>query len=240
MCRQLVYLGPPVSLAQLLLEPEWSLARQSYEPRHQRHGIVNADGFGVGWYDRSVRTEPALYRRAVPIWADASFASVAGVVRSGAVAASVRSATPPSAVDDASTPPFAWGQWLFALNGRVDGFRSLRSGLSAERAAELSTGTDTETLFALVLDRLDRGLSPAEAIGDVVRTCGGERVNLVLTDGVEAVASAWGESLFVRTGDGFGGVVVASEPFDDGPGWEPVPDRSLVRASAESIGVEPL
>ena len=80
MCRFVAYLGPPVTLEALLLAPEHSLLRQSWAPRHQRHGTINADGFGVGWYDSARRPEPARYRTARPMWADRSFASLAGVV----------------------------------------------------------------------------------------------------------------------------------------------------------------
>ncbi|MCL2553332.1 MAG: class II glutamine amidotransferase, partial [Actinomycetia bacterium] len=47
MCRHLVYLGPPVPLARLLTEPPRGLYEQAWRPRRQRHGTVNADGFGV-------------------------------------------------------------------------------------------------------------------------------------------------------------------------------------------------
>ena len=50
MCRHLAYVGPPVPLARLLTEPPHSLYEQSWRPARQRHGTVNADGFGVGWY----------------------------------------------------------------------------------------------------------------------------------------------------------------------------------------------
>jgi glutamine amidotransferase len=239
MCRHLAYLGPPVSLHDLLLAPPHSLLRQSYAPRMQRHGVVNADGFGVGWYDHASRPEPVLYRRATPIWSDESFASLAGVVRSGAVVASVRSATPPSSVDERSTPPMGDGPWLFALNGSAPGFGELRRSLSDERRAGLATGTDTETLFALALDLLDAGRSPAEALAGVVAGAASPnaRLNMLLSDGAQAAATAWGDTLFVRTGEG---VTIASEPFDDAPDWEPVPDRSVVVATAESIKVEGL
>src|SRR4051794_27662016 len=100
MCRHLAYLGPPRTLEDLLLTPEHSLLRQSYAPRFQRYGTVNPDGFGVGWWQLDVRDDPARYRSARPIWSDASFASVAGVVRAGAVVAAVRSATPPLPVEE--------------------------------------------------------------------------------------------------------------------------------------------
>ena len=50
MCRHLAYLGPSVALGELLVSPRHSLVRQSWAPRRQEYGTVNADGFGVGWY----------------------------------------------------------------------------------------------------------------------------------------------------------------------------------------------
>ena len=50
MCRHVAYLGPPVPLRELLVDPPHSLLRQSWAPRRQLHGRMNADGFGVGWY----------------------------------------------------------------------------------------------------------------------------------------------------------------------------------------------
>src|SRR5690349_3469014 len=126
MCRFLAYLGARVTLAELLLDPPHSLLRQSWAPRCQTHGTVNADGFGAGWYAFDVRPEPARYRTARPMWADPSFTSMAGVVSSTAVLAAVRSATPPSPVEETGAPPFTAGPWLFAHNGAVDGFHDGR------------------------------------------------------------------------------------------------------------------
>src|SRR3981081_2370342 len=106
MCRFLAYLGPDVSLDSLLLAPPWPLLRTSDEPRSMRRGRVNADGFGAGWYDFGVREEPALYRRATPIWSDRTFASIAGLAHSGAILAAVRNATAPSPTAESKPPPF--------------------------------------------------------------------------------------------------------------------------------------
>ena len=78
MCRHLAYLGPPATLRSVLIDPPHGLYRQAWAPRRQRHGTVNADGFGVGWYAPD-DPDPARYRRAVPIWGDESFADVARV-----------------------------------------------------------------------------------------------------------------------------------------------------------------
>lgn len=246
MCRHLAYLGPPRSLASLLYEPSQSLERQSWKPLRQREGAMNADGWGVGWWDADVRAEPARYRTAAPMWTDRSFRSVAEVVHAGAITAAVRSATPPSPIVDTGNAPFAAGPWLFSLNGFVVGFRGpigeeLRRLVSEERAIGLEGTTDSEVLFALVLDALDRGAPPAAALGSVsaeVLARTDARLNLLLSDGRTIVASACGNSLFTLGDEGLaaGGVLVASEPLDDHPGWAEVPDRTVVEAAVGVLG----
>jgi glutamine amidotransferase len=230
MCRHLAYLGPPITLGDLLLSQPYSLLRQSWEPRYQQHGRFNADGFGVGWYDLDRRPEAARYRTARPLWADRSFASMAGLVASSAVLAAVRSASPGSPVEESGNAPFTWGPWLFSHNGMVEGFHDgagpvLRRQVSDARLGVIEGAADSEVLFALVLDRLDAGASPVEALEDVVKTVekvSGGRLNLLLTDGTRVAATAHGNSLFeLRTADA---VVVASEPFDDDPRWRRVED----------------
>lgn len=239
MCRLLAYLGPPMPLDDLLLAPPHSLLRQSWAPREQVHGVVNADGFGVGWYDSAVRDEPAVYRSARPMWADRNVPSFGGLVRSGAVLAAVRSATPPSPSEETGAPPFNEGRWLFAHNGAVEGFwggaaAGLRRRLSDRRLATLEGVTDAEVLFKLALDRIDDGASAADALRALADDVPG-RLNLMLLDGAELTAVVSGESLYVRDGN-----YIASEPFDDEDGWERVQDKSVVVATAESVKVEPL
>jgi gamma-glutamyl hercynylcysteine S-oxide hydrolase len=249
MCRHLAYVGPSITLEKLILEPEHSLLRQASAPRHQKQGTVNADGFGVGWYDRDVRAEPARYRTSRPIWTDASFASLAGLVRANTVLASVRNATPGMPIDEVSTAPFTDGPWLFSHNGFVPDFRAgvgraLRREVSQLRASAIDGGTDSELLFALALDRLDAGASPADALVSVVeRVDDGAtaRLNLLLTDGERVAATACRNSLFVLDDRHLtGAVVVASEPYDDDPSWEIVPDGSVVELGDDKLEVRPL
>ncbi|HEV2808853.1 MAG TPA: L-histidine N(alpha)-methyltransferase [Acidimicrobiales bacterium] len=249
MCRFLAYLGPPVSLDSLLFAREHSLVHQSYAPRHQEHGRVNADGFGVGWYDRSVRQEPARYRSDRPIWSDRSLASLAPLVRSPAVVAAVRGATSPAAVEVSGSPPFTSGPWLFAHNGAVVGFDGsagvdLRRRITPRRQAGIEGASDSEVLFALVLDVLDAGADLATALAQVVRlvtSVAPARLNLVLTDGVEMAATAWGDTLFVLDAGGdAGGVVVASEPWDDDARWVRVPEGSVVGCDGDHVRISDL
>ncbi len=254
MCRFVAYLGPPVSLGSLLVDPPHSLLHQSWAPRRQRQGTVNADGWGVGWYDLERRREPARHRTPRPMWADRSFATWAHLVDATAVLGAVRSATPPAPVEESGTPPFTAGPWLFAHNGAVDGFRTevgagLRRLVSDRRAAAIEGASDSEVLFALALDQLDDGATADEALASVTSTvldATTGRLNLVLTDGRAITAVARGDSLYVlapsesRADPASGGVVVASEPFDDDPRWEAVPDGSIVTAATGKVAVVPL
>jgi gamma-glutamyl hercynylcysteine S-oxide hydrolase len=244
MCRQIAYLGEPVTLRQVLLEPPHALVVQSYAPCHQAHGRINADGFGVGWYEPAVSPEPARYRKPVPMWSDQSFASIATVVRTGAFLAAVRNASPGLPVNETCTAPYLRGRWLFAHNGRIldwhgaDGVGvALRRRLSDASLAAIEGATDSEVLFGLVHDAIEAGATPTDAIADVIRLTQGlapsSRLNLMLTDGDTIVASACGDTLFTYRDDT--AVVVASEPFDDSPKWQPVPDDSLVVATRNEL-----
>src|SRR5215210_5043520 len=160
MCRMIAYLSETeIPLSSLVLGPEHSLLVQSYAPKEMMSGVVNADGFGAGWYAPELDDEPAVYRSNAPIWADRSFASIAPKVRSATIFAAVRSATPGLPAEESGVPPFASGPYLFAHNGAIKSFRTtamrpLRGLLSDASYSELLGVTDSETIFALLLDRL--------------------------------------------------------------------------------------
>ena len=241
MCRHVAYLGPQIPLGAVLVDPGWALLRQSWAPRRQQHGVVNADGFGVGWYAPG-DPAPARYRRDRPIWADDSFADLARVVHSGAFMAAVRSASPGMAAGESAAAPFARGRWLFSHNGLIKGYpesaAAVAATLPAGRLLALEVPTDSALLWALVSERLDAGAELGEALADVVaeveRSCDA-RLNLLLTDGARIAATSVGNSLWVRTDAGR--VVVGSEPYDDDPAWRSIPDRSLVVTSVDALSV---
>jgi glutamine amidotransferase len=246
MCRHLAYLGPPVSLQSLLIDPPYGLYRQSWAPRLQRYGTVNADGFGVGWYADGDPV-PARYRRGIPIWGDPSLPDIARVTRSRAVLAAVRSATIGMATGEAAAAPLATGAWLFSHNGALDGWpggdwaRSVR-----ERGPDLlpvmESVTDSAYLWALVLGRLRDGLGMSAALAATVRAVqadgGRGRLNFLATDGQSIAATTCGDTLFYRAGARH--VIVASEPSDDSPDWVEVADGQLLTAVAGKVDIRPL
>ncbi|KUI13494.1 class II glutamine amidotransferase [Mycobacterium lehmannii] len=221
MCRHLGWLGEPVSVASLTLEPANGLLVQSYSPRRQKHGLMNADGWGVGFFDGAT---PRRWRSATPMWGDASLASVAPALRSGCIVAAVRSASIGMPIEATAVAPFTDGHWLLSHNGLVD-----RDVLPLSAAAESTN--DSALLAALIFDR---GL---DALGDtIVEVAAADpnaRLNILAGNGSRLVATTWGDTLSVlRRPDG---VVLASEPYDDDPAWEEIPDRHLVEVTPSGV-----
>ncbi len=243
MCRHLAYLGPSRSLSSVLYEPAHSLEAQGRTPRLQREGAVNADGWGVGWWDASVGPEPARFRTERTMWTDQTFRATAEVTHAEAFVAAVRNASSPTPIEAIGNAPFTSGPWLFSLNGFVAGFRSgvreqLVPAITRSRARAIEGSSDSEVLFALVLDQLDAGGTPAEALAEVtsrVLALATGKLNLLLSDGHEITATTGGNSLFFLAGRGLaaGGMLLASEPLDDDPGWTSVPDESLWIGTAD-------
>ncbi|GLW98744.1 ergothioneine biosynthesis protein EgtC [Microtetraspora sp. NBRC 16547] len=235
MCRHAAWLGPSRPLSSLIGDPEHGLLRQAYAPRLQRYGTVNADGFGMGWYDPA-RAEPVRYRRSVPIWADANLAGLAEVARSGCLLAAVRSATAGMPIEESATAPFADGRWLLSHNGRVE--REAVAGSGVFDDTEPESPCDSAWLASAVFTRLRAGMPVAEAVARVVteaaRADPAARLNLLVCGGTEIVATAWGDTLFTHVHEG---VLLASEPLDGRPGWRAVDDRTLVLASPDGVSV---
>jgi glutamine amidotransferase len=227
MCRHLGWLGHSTSVASLVLDKPYGLLVQSYSPRRQKNGLMNADGWGVGFFDDEGVAR--RWRSAAPLWGDASFASVAPVLRSECVVAAVRSATIGMPIEASASAPFSDGTWLLSHNGIVN-----RSVLPPSAAAESTV--DSAVLAALIFQRgLDR-------LGDTVAEVGAAdpnaRLNILAANGSRMLATTWGDTLSVLRRDD--GVVLASEPYDDDPAWQEIPDRHLVDVIGSHVALTPL
>jgi glutamine amidotransferase len=250
MCRHLAWLAAPgaepTSLHDLVLAPPFSLARQAWAPRRQRFGTINVDGYGVGWYVPG-RDEPVRFRRAQPIWSDASFASLAPTVSTRAALAAVRSATPGYATDESCCAPFTHGRWLFSHNGRVDGLlpQRWRLGRAAGEAGDVQAPVDSAVVFGFALtywlDGAGLGEGLVGALDLALDACDDPdvaRLTLLATDGRQVAGTTWGEGMVLRRDAS--GILLASEPSDDEDGWQDLPARSLVVADHGGVEVTPL
>ncbi len=235
MCRHLAYLGAPRSLQELVMDPPHSLYEQSWAPRRQRHGTVNVDGFGAGWYVD--RVAPVRYRRAQPIWTDASFASLAPTISTGCAVAAVRSATAGTSADEAAAAPFTHDRWLFSHNGRLHDWATARKALGTQVAdvPDTRVGVDSALLFGLALARWQAGASLPAGLAGAARDVlahGGGRLTMLAADGESVAAVVVGEPVHVL--GAADGTAIASEPHDDGP-WREVADGTTVHLTRHGL-----
>ncbi|WP_448561447.1 ergothioneine biosynthesis protein EgtC [Trichothermofontia sp.] len=253
MCRLLGYLGPPVDLETLLYKPEHSLVVQSYKPLELKVALLNADGFGVGWYHPQRHTEPYTYRNTLPIWNDGNLPSLSRYIESGCVVANVRSATPGQAVDLSNCHPFQYQQFLFSHNGFIENFRAtlyrpLRDRLCDPAYRAIQGSTDSEHLFGYFLHEwlTQPGISLTEALQRTLSQVAelathanvAVQANVLLSDGQTLLAARFSTrppapSLYWLRDDPFlpGAIVVASEPLFMGD-WVPFAENSLLSVGA--------
>lgn len=225
MCRFVFYLGPSLRLSTLITEPEHSLIRQSFKSA-ERSEPLNGDGFGVAWYPPPPLEGPGLFRSVRPAWNNANLVSLARVTQSDCILAHVRAASQ-GALSEANCHPFVAGRYAFMHNGDLGGFprvrRRLLGELSDEGFALVRGQTDSEHLFALLLDAL--GGPHVEATVETLAeaTCammrkalelsrlGGEgavsTLNLAFSDGRSGIVTRFtthadhaGESLYLHDG----------------------------------------
>lgn len=235
MCRMAGYVGPAIRLGEIVSEPVHSLVVQSYKPREMQSGTVNADGYGAALWLDDGKPEPALYRTAAPIWADPNLSWMNERLRVRSVVAAVRSATPGIGFELANVQPFAHGRVAFVHNGFVSDFRHgpqrrIRQDLGKEAYEAIEGSSDSEHLFAMILDDgLAGAIERLEHIcGELGRTAA---ATVILCDGEQLTGLRWAfgipkpPSLYVaRFGDG---VCMASEPLDTWPKWRELPPGEI-------------
>lgn len=166
MCRFLVYKGAPIAMDKLLYQPRNSLVRQSYKAR-EREEPLNGDGFGIGWYQKEIDPNPAVFLSVQPAWNNANLRSMAPKIKSDCFLAHVRAATH-GQVSETNSHPFHYGPFLFMHNGSIGGFRvikrALRMRLSDSIYDWLRGETDSEHFFALFLERLLEGGKEVDSV----------------------------------------------------------------------------
>ena len=153
MCRWNAYIGQPLLIGELLYRTQRGLIDESL---HSRMGAetTNGDGFGVGWYGLTDRSNPALYRSVHPAWNDVNLIELADHIESPLFLSHIRAAIG-SPVQQTNCHPFRHGRWLFVHNGMISGFHELRRDLllAVDPALfdEIAGSADSEVLFHLAL-----------------------------------------------------------------------------------------
>jgi predicted glutamine amidotransferase len=175
--------------------------------------------------------------------------SLSRYIKSENILAYVRSATSGQALDLSNSQPFRYKNLLFIHNGRVDKFRQtlhrpIRNLLSDEIYNWIKGSTDSEHIFALILERLQN--YPTKSWGQVLHLVLTEihnlakshqtdvSANLVMSDGKRLLISRYATkspapSLYwLKNHPNFpNSVIIASEPLFAGD-WIGCPENSII------------
>jgi len=265
MCRLLAYSGIEVNLHTLIFTPEHSIVKQSFKPKEMRSGVINGDGFGLGWYNPQIEDTPAVFKSPMPIWSDLNLPSIARKIMTPRAFVHVRGASIGMAIAATNSHPFAKEKYLFMHNGVTENFRTafmrvMRRELLDEYYAGIEGTTDSEHIFALFLSNMKRN----NAKSSDMETCLLDTItqmhtlaqkfnsnvvlNLGVTDGETVIVTNYSTfpvaaSLYCaeNTVAFPQAALVCSERMFQDPAWEPVPPNHYARIkSGAQLEVKPI
>lgn len=255
MCRWAAYLGAPIFMEEVVVQPGHSLIQQSQEAEEAKTAI-NADGFGVAWYDH--RPEPGLYRDVLPAWSDPNLRAIAHQVKSRLFLAHVRASTG-SATSRNNCHPFAHKQWSFMHNGQIGGFEQFRKRadmlIPDALYGKRQGATDSEVLFLLTLEAMEQGASVPQAMEratrallDLSREYGYAphlRLSAAMSDGTtlwaaRCASDQYAPSVYYRWSESRQGWAVVSEPLDQTEDdWICLQPGHIAQFHGRDVTVEP-
>lgn len=175
------------------------------------------DGWGIAWRDGG---RMCLVKRGSPAGSGAAFRRQAEELSSDLLIAHVRKASAGLKVCDENAHPFSWEGLVFAHNGDID--------------IQGDAGTDSERFLRWLAPRWDRTPQGLVAVLREACSLGHDSLTFLLTDG--AALYALRETLekphyleyytlYIKQTPGR--TVFASEPLDDGSGWQEIENGTL-------------
>lgn len=195
-------MGTPIVIDKLLYQPNNSLVNQSINAKEIEEPL-NGDGFGIGWYVPELHQEPVTFVSVNPAWSNRNLRNLAPKIQTGCFIAHVRAASV-GEVSESNCHPFQYGNLLMMHNGGVENFnrikRRLRESLSDELYNWIKGQTDSEHLFACLLNHLypekklpvnaeavmeafERTFSELKAVMEEQKIYEPAYLNMIVTDG---------------------------------------------------------
>lgn len=250
MCRFLSYIGKnPLKLENLIINEPHSLVKQS---REAKEGItpVNADGFGIAWYDLNIDDEPSVFRSILPAWNDPNLKPLSSKIYSTCFLGHVRAATV-GEISYSNCHPFKYKNRVFMHNGTINGFEKIKHELikllPTPIFLSIKGQSDSEYFFALInyfwdesrslRENAKRSFDEAINVIKKLREKPGLsdyfRLNCVLTDGRELVAIRYCFPNAPKVIPIYfkelksSSCIISSEPLND-ERWEVLPENNLL------------
>lgn len=170
----MAYMGPPVLVADVVLWPDRSILKQSYDarerkmdatlPQHLAYGNLNGDGFGIGWFSQHQECQPSdpspcVFTSVTPAWNNENLGRLSCKIVSPLVFAHVRAAYPGMPVSEQNCHPFQFSRYLWMHNGVLGGFMKIRRALLSTLADAAydtvsSFHSDSAVSFSIFLNHL--------------------------------------------------------------------------------------
>jgi len=229
---------------------------QSYQPRELETALLNADGFGMGWYGADESQVPYIYRNILPMWNDTNLPELCRFIQSRSLLAYIRSATPGQPVDFNNCQPFRWQNLLLIHNGFIENFREtlyrpLRKRLCDTAYKSIQGMTDSEHICALLVHQLETqpGIDLAEAVDQTVAiirhmalaqetrammaliVSTGTRMVAALHDTQDKAPSFYSLENDLSYPNSF---ILASEPLNKSA-WNPFPKNTLISVTSDLV-----
>lgn len=248
MCRFTSYIGKSdVFLKDVLSDPINSLIKQSHEAREGSHGI-NADGFGLAWYNPHINVTPGVFKSTQPAWNDVNLASLVNHIQSTCFLGHVRASTVGD-VNQHNCHPFCFETYSFAHNGTIRGFDNFKkqiiSIIDEDLFLHIKGNTDSEYFFFLIMHFLRRDKDMIAAVKNSINfvldlqkdTEFYSRINIVVTNGDEFLVARFvskdAGSLSLKysinyKGDNIESILFSSEELDDVSVWNEVEDNHYI------------
>ncbi|MGC0371800.1 MAG: hypothetical protein DGJ47_000501 [Rickettsiaceae bacterium] len=257
MCRFAAYFGhEKILLDELLSKPKNSLVKQSHKSIEGIHGI-NADGFGVAWYNFDISSSPGIFKSTQPAWNDNNLMHLSQKIKSSCFLAHVRASTVGD-VNQNNCHPFDFQKYSMVHNGTIRHFerykRKVIDELDNELFLNIKGNTDSEYFFFLIMNFIKQGStlenSVKKAIDWIVNVqeqCDGfSRINIVITNGDELIATRFvskgKKSLSLKylpkidTSNKVSSLVISSESLsDDGTIWDELPENHYLHINKNSM-----
>ena len=180
MCRFFIYKGEPIFLGDILTRPEHSLLtqarrRETYTPgvemscnycpakQLKRDHAVNADGFGVGFFNTRIRPEGTLFKSVLPAWSNNNLTELSEITQCNLAFAHIRAASLGMPISEFNCHPFRIGKFMWMHNGGIAGFQRIKRALSNSLPPSVFNNihgtTDSEMAFAIFMSQFpDQGL----------------------------------------------------------------------------------
>lgn len=245
-----------------LVDASHSLLVQSQK---DLEGFSHADGWGIAQWDED---GVSVMRHLAAAHEGEDYRNFARTVQTRQMIAHVRQATAGDICFE-NTHPFVHGRWVFVHNGTIRHFtegvkETIWPEITPDRRNLIQGNTDSETLFQLLMTRLDAhpGRPAAEviaaAIHDVANWCAAAGpcenlgLNILLSDGHRFFAVRWQQTLWTLQREGvrdaqlcgdapeddtedYRAFLIASEPLTD-ERWQPVPEFSVLAVEHQAEG----